>query len=238
MKFKLLFAGVILLFLFTRLYKISEIPASLYWDEASIGYNAHAVLLTGRDEWGDFLPIHFRAFGEFKLPIYIYSVALTEKLFGVSELVVRLPAVIFSLCSVLMLYFIVVKICNKKSTALFSSFFLTTSSWFFIFSRTGYEATAGLMFFLLGIYLFLLINKNLIFIIFSIISFIASIYSYNSFRIIVPLTLFFLVIFSWKNLTKNLFRTLIVGLCAVLFLVSAIIPLFRLIYFDAGLGRF
>ena len=65
---------ICLLFLVTRLYKISEIPLSVYWDEASIGYNAYSVLQTGRDEWGEFMPLHFRAFGEFKLPVYVYSV--------------------------------------------------------------------------------------------------------------------------------------------------------------------
>src|SRR3990167_416318 len=100
-------AAIVLLFLGTRLAKISEIPPSLYWDEASIGYNAYSVLQTGKDEWGETLPLHFRAFGEFKLPVYIYSVVIAEMFFGMSALAVRLPAVIYGLFSVLGMYLVV-----------------------------------------------------------------------------------------------------------------------------------
>ena len=62
---------LLLLFLTTRLWSMKEAPPSVYWDEASIGYNAFSVSQTLKDEWGEFLPIHFRAFGEFKLPVYI-----------------------------------------------------------------------------------------------------------------------------------------------------------------------
>ena len=81
----------------TRLYKINEIPASLYWDEASIAYNAYSITQNGQDEWGDFLPLHLRAFGEFKLPVYIYTVSLFQMILGFNEWSLRLPAVVFSL---------------------------------------------------------------------------------------------------------------------------------------------
>ena len=57
----LLLAGIVLLAFFLRFYKVTEIPPSLNWDEVSIGYNAYSILKTGRDEWGVFLPIHFKA---------------------------------------------------------------------------------------------------------------------------------------------------------------------------------
>ena len=137
---------ICLLFLITRLYKIDSIPSSVYWDEASIGYNAYSVLTTGKDEWRETLPLHFRAFGEFKLPIYIYSVAITESVFGLTSFAVRLPAVIFGLLSLIGLYLVVLKLTSQKLLSLLSSFLFSITPWFFIFSRTGYEATAGLAF--------------------------------------------------------------------------------------------
>jgi 4-amino-4-deoxy-L-arabinose transferase-like glycosyltransferase len=107
---KLFLALIILFFLIMRLYKISEIPPSVYWDEASIGYNAYSILQTGKDEWGEAFPIHFRAFGEFKLPIYIYSIVPFVKLFGLNELSVRVPAVLFSLGTVILTYLLAKKI--------------------------------------------------------------------------------------------------------------------------------
>src|SRR5581483_4793873 len=83
---------IVLFFLATRLFQINSIPSSVYWDEASIGYNAYSIIKTGHDEWGKAFPIHFRAFGEFKLPVYVYSTAISEEIFGLDSLAVRLPA--------------------------------------------------------------------------------------------------------------------------------------------------
>src|SRR3990172_10586652 len=100
----ILFVLICLLFLVTRLYKISEIPPSVYWDEASIGYNAYSIVQSGKDEWGEFLPLHFRAFGEFKLPVYIYSAAPFVKAIGLNAYAVRLPAVLYSLGTIILVY--------------------------------------------------------------------------------------------------------------------------------------
>ena len=97
MRNNLIFAFVLFLFLVSRIYKITGIPVSVYWDEASIGYNAYSIATDLKDEWGDKLPLHFRAFGEFKLPVYIYSVAVFVKAIGLNEHAVRLPAVLYSL---------------------------------------------------------------------------------------------------------------------------------------------
>ncbi len=225
---------IILLFLFTRLWQISSNPPSLYWDEASIGYNAYSILMTGKDEWGRSFPIHFRAFGEFKLPIYIYSVVLTEIVFGLSELAVRLPAVLYSLGVVVIMYAIAVRLFSNRLIALVSALSVVTMPWFFIFSRTGYEATAGLMFYLLGLYLFLksLENKYLFFGMTA--SFIFSIYSYNSFRIIIPINLIFLIgvyLYSYRIQVKQVRAILL--LSGAIFLLS-LIPIVRLIILDQG----
>lgn len=229
---KIILFLIILFFLFTRFYKISEIPSSVYWDEASIGYNAYSIVQTGKDEWGEFLPLHFRAFGEFKLPVYIYATAVSVKLFGLNEFAVRLPAVIFSLGVVILTYLLAKKFFNREAVALFSSFFVSISPWFFIFSRTGYEATAGLMFFTLAIYLFFFSAKNPWFILFSLISFVLSAYSYNSFRIISPLTFLILLIIEKKNLS------LFIVMISLFVLALSIWPIYRLYVYDAGSVRF
>src|SRR4030066_1322086 len=84
MRNNIIFAFVLAIFLITRIFKIAEIPPSVYWDEASIGYNAFSIATDLKDEWGEKLPLHFRAFGEFKLPVYIYSVVQIVTLFGLN----------------------------------------------------------------------------------------------------------------------------------------------------------
>ena len=71
------------------------VPPSLNWDEVSLGYNAHSLQQTGRDEWGVVLPSLFRAFGDYKLPVYVYLTTpwpmfprLTSYLAGILAIVV------------------------------------------------------------------------------------------------------------------------------------------------------
>lgn len=224
-------------FLLTRFFQIQQNPPALYWDEASIGYNAYSVALTGRDEWGNFLPIHFRAFGEFKLPVYIYSVVPFVKILGLNALAVRFPAVLYSLGTVLLVYLLAKRIFNNEWIGLWSSFLMSISSWFFIFSRTGYEVSAGLMFYLLGIYLFLRLTDNKWFIFLSTLSFILSAYSYNSFRVITPITFLLLIVILPKKqkIKKKLFLPFLAAL--ILVIISAI-PIYRLYKYDAGNSRF
>lgn len=234
---KVYILAIILLFLITRLYQIDTNPPGVYWDEASIGYNAYSILKTGKDEWGSFLPIHIRAFGEFKLPVYIYTTAIFENIFGLNELAVRLPAVLFSLGTLLFTFLLATRISSHKVIGLFSAFLLSIMPWFFIFSRTGYEVTAGLMFFILGLYLFLLGTQKYYYIFLANFSLILSIYSYNSFRIIVPITLIFLLCYlfkKWLDKPKLFIFTVVINL--LIFVIFSI-PIVRLVVLDSGASR-
>lgn len=224
-----------MLFLFTRLYKVSEIPPSLYWDEASIGYNAYSILTAGKDEWGKAFPIHFRAFGEFKLPVFIYSVSLSEIFFGLSELSIRITAILYSLATVIVIYFLAYKITENKQIGLLSSFLLSISSWYFIFSRTGYEATAGVFFYLLGIFFMLNFYKAIYYPFLTAICFILSLYSYNGFRVIAPVT--FLTLFFFVKNEHGIKKKLGYILISFLLFIISLIPIARVSIYDAGFGR-
>ena len=234
---KFIFAFVLILFLGTRLIKIAEVPGSVYWDEASIGYNAYSIATDLKDEWGERLPLHFRAFGEFKLPVYVYTVAAFVKVIGLNEYAVRLPAVLYSLGTIILVYLLTKKITGKENTAILASFILTISPWLFIFSRTGYEATAGLLFFLLGTYLFLLLDKNKYYLVAATLSFILSFYSYNSFRIIVPIWILLLFVYKFREFTKSRKYVAVIAISLTLFLLS-LIPIYRLYKYDSGGVRF
>lgn len=237
MRSKIIFGLILILFLITRLYKIAEIPVSVYWDEASIGYNAYSIATDLKDEWGVTLPLHFRAFGEFKLPVYIYSTAILVKAIGLNAYAVRLPAVFYSLGTLIIVYLLTRKITKRDGLAILASFILSFSPWFFIFSRTGYEATAGLFFFLTGTYLFTLLEKNKFYVILSMVAFILSFYSYNSFRIIIPIWLVFLLAYQFHDFKAIRKHLLVLSISAILFLAS-LIPVYRLYKYDSGGARF
>src|SRR3990167_5517173 len=97
---------VIVLAFFLRFYKITQIPPSLNWDEVAIGYNAYSILKTGKDEWGQFLPVHFKSYGEYKLPAQIYASIPGIAVFGLNELGVRITPVVYGTLTVLLLYFL------------------------------------------------------------------------------------------------------------------------------------
>lgn len=231
---KYLLAIIIILFLATRLYNLNSIPNSLYWDEAAIGVNADSLSRSAKDEWGEFLPIHFRSFGEFKLPIYIYTVALFQKLLGSTETAVRLPAVLFSLITIVFTYLIAQRIFKNQIISLFSAFLTTITPWFFIFSRTGYEATAGLSLFLIAIYFFLNLDKNINFLV-GVVFFIASAYAYNSYRIIVPLVFPIALLYWWFNYKKTGFIKLF--LIGVVLIVIGFLPIIKFTLSQEGLSR-
>ncbi len=237
MRNNIIFAFVLLLFLITRIYKITEIPVSVYWDEASIGYNAYSIATDLKDEWGVTLPLHFRAFGEFKLPVYIYSTAILVRAIGLNAYAVRLPAVFYSLGTIIIVYLLTRKITKRDGLAILASFILSFSPWFFIFSRTGYEATAGLFFFLLATYLFLFLDKNKTYLVASVLSFILSFYSYNSSRIIIPIWLVFLLAYQFHDFKAIRKHLLVLSISAILFLAS-LIPVYRLYKYDSGGARF
>ncbi|MFZ5845558.1 MAG: glycosyl transferase, partial [Patescibacteria group bacterium] len=102
-KLQLIILTLILIIAATlRLYRLSVIPPGVNRDEASIGYTAYSLLKTGRDEYGRFLPLSFQSFGDWKLPLYIYTTTLFVKIFGLSELAVRLPSAIAGILTVLL----------------------------------------------------------------------------------------------------------------------------------------
>jgi len=225
------------LLLASRLCRISSLPSSVYWDEASIGYNAYSVGMDGKDEWGSFLPLHFRAFGEFKLPVYIYGVVPFVKMFGLNAFAVRFPSVLFTIGIVVLTYLIAKKVIRDESAALFSAFYIVVTPWLFIFSRSGYEATAGLMFYLLGVYLQFKSEDKIVWYYGSVACFIASVYSYNSFRIITPVTLFVLTVFILNKLEKKILGHFPVLLISLFVFLLSLIPIVRLYVYDTGFQR-
>ncbi len=54
---------IIFLGIFLRVYKLESIPPGLDVDEASFTYDAYSILQTGKDRYGEVLPLAFRSFG-------------------------------------------------------------------------------------------------------------------------------------------------------------------------------
>jgi 4-amino-4-deoxy-L-arabinose transferase-like glycosyltransferase len=196
MKFKLIL--IVLLAAALRFYQLGQVPSGFVNDEAAFGYNAYSLLKTGRDEFGQRFPIIFQSFGEGKLPVYVYLTMPSVALFGLNEFAVRLPSALLGTLTVWLVYLLVKSGKQTSSWPLLSALVLAVMPWHIHFSRAAFEANAAVFFVALAT-VFWLMKKYW----FSLIAFIAALFTYNAARLFVPLWLVWLV-FNQRHQIKYL----------------------------------
>jgi len=185
-----------------RLYKLSSSPPTLNWDEAAWGYNAYSLMLTGKDEYREFLPIFTRSFDEYKPALPSYLMIPFIKYFGLSESAVRMPSAILGSLSIILLYFLVMKLLNKSSYALVASGLFAVEPWAVHMARVYHDANIALFFLLLGFLAYLYGKKRPLFLVVSALLIGFSWFTYNANKLLVPLFIAFLV---YKD--QNYFKT-------------------------------
>ncbi len=184
-----------------RLWNISSNPPGLTWDEAAIGYNAYSLLKTGRDEYGQILPLNFKSFGDYKPGVYIYSDIPFIALFGLNELAVRLPSAIAGTMLVLLVYLLMMELFNNKNLALSASLMLAISPLAIQFSRPAFESNLAVFLNCLGIFCFVKGSKKSKLFILSGLFFGLSLFTYQASRIFIPILLLGLFLIYRKNLS-------------------------------------
>ena len=195
----ILIISLLLVSFFIRIYKINNL--SLFGDEIDVGYQAYSLLNTSKDYKGNFLPTYIQSLSESRAPLLIYTSIPGIKLFGLTELGVRITPIIFGVLSIYLLYKLIFLLSNSFSLAFFSSLVMSFSPWHFHYSRTSFEVTLLLSLILLGVYLFqrFIQNAKSSFLYLSIISFGLTFYTYNTANIFIPLLVVFLIISNWKK---------------------------------------
>jgi hypothetical protein len=152
MKTKLFLISVTLISFFIRIYNYQYPP--LLWDEASIGYNAYSIIKTGKDEYGKFLPLIFKSFGDYKPGLYIYFTIPFISIFGLNELSVRLPSIILGSLIPLLLYLLVKNQTKNHKLAIISAIVAALNPYSIHFSRGAWETNILTFELLLASYLF------------------------------------------------------------------------------------
>lgn len=219
-----IFVTIIVLAAILRFWQLGTNPPGLYWDEAAFGYDAYSILSTGRDHHGRFMPLFFESFGDWKMPVYIYLLVPSIKIFGPSEFAVRFPAAFLGTLSVLIFYKIIERLTGNWQLSALSAFFLAISPWHIQFSRAGFESTTGLCFLLLGVYLFLMGREKRSFTIFTfgLLFFALSMYAYHAYRIFTPLVILVLLVIFQKNI-KTFRKKLIVSFAFLIILLTPLV---------------
>jgi 4-amino-4-deoxy-L-arabinose transferase-like glycosyltransferase len=221
---------IIILALFLRIYKLGEIPLGMNSDETAIGYNAYSILQTGKDEYEAKMPLYFRSFDDYKLPVYIYMTVLSEKVFGVNAFAVRFGSMLFGVITVLYLFFLIKELSKRSDLALLTSFLWAVNPWNIFFSRVSYEVNVATALSVLGALFFVkAIQKNAAnyFMFFlSLFFFVLSLYCYNVARLVSPLILGTLILLNYKKFFRFSRLFLIsYGAVFVIFLLPFILTL-------------
>ena len=197
-----LFILVLILAFLLRFFYLGRIPNGLYSDEAAYGYNAYSILNTGRDEYGMFMPLAFKSFGEYKTPLYIYFMVPFIKAFGLSEFSVRITSAILGIGAVILSYLISIIIIGRIRIALLSSFLMAVSPLALQFNRMAHESNLSTFLVTVGIYFWLRALKSANYIFISIIAFTLSLFAHNDARVVTPLILILLVFLYRRNLAE------------------------------------
>ena len=219
-KLSILLIIVFAIIAFIRIFNISKSPASLYWEEAALGYDAYSILKTGKDFHGTTFPlVAFESFGDYKPSAYFYAAALSEKLLGLTSFAVRLPSVLSGFTIIIFSYLICLEIFKnqktKKTIAIISAILVGFSPWAFQFSRAAFEANLATALTSIATWFLLKTNTNKKMIFGSATFFALSLYTYHSTRIFVPTLLLGFLFFNFKPILKDLKIWALAGLISL-----------------------
>lgn len=193
-----------------RFWALGKVPLSPDWDEVALGYNAYSILQTGKDEYGEFLPIILRSFDDYKPALYAYFAIPFIKIFGLTVFAVRLPSAIFGILAVISTFFLTKELFSLKIKeqgenkpliiALLVSGLLAVSPWHIQFSRIAFESNVGLAFNVFAALFFVLGLRKPWLLTVSAFFMGVNLYVYQSEKVFTPLLLITLVILFRKEL--------------------------------------
>lgn len=230
MKTKILLSLILSTAFILRFWALGSFPAGFNADEAALGYNAYSILHTGKDEYGTPLPLIFKSFGDFKPGLYVYLAFPFVVLMGLNEAAVRFPSLLFGVATVGLVFLLGRKIFKSETVGLLSALLLAISPWHIHFSRGAWETNVATFFITLGVYLFIKALEARKYWLWSAVSFLASMYTYQSPRLVIPVFLIILLVIYRQVIVKN-FKTVSKAVA-----ITALIAIPLVLQFTSGAG--
>lgn len=193
----IVFVFILIFATFVRLYKLGQIPAGVYVDEASLGYNAYSILKTGKDEYGKVFPFLFRSFSTFQSSLYGYFSVIPVYLLGLNIFSTRFVSFISGLILIFVTFFLFYfsDFKNKTIMSIIAAITVAFCPWAIYQSRVAVEANLGLGLTSIGVLLLYLSLKRNKLLISSLFIFGVSSYAYTGQRItaiLIPLIFIFI----------------------------------------------
>ena len=138
-----------------RILYFGSIPGGLNQDEASIGYDAYAILHYGIDRNGVHLPIHLIAWGSGQNALYAYLSMPFILLFGLTPMSVRAVSLIMGLLGMIVFYLISRQLFTSRTAGIVAMFFIAINPWHIMMSRWALESNLFPTLILLSVYMLL-----------------------------------------------------------------------------------
>lgn len=185
----ILFLGIALFF---RVWRFGSVPVSLYIDEVAMRADAQAFIAQGTDLHGkSWLQPLFLSYGDYKMPVYLWCVFIFSKIFGVSDVVTRLPSLLAGLLTLGIVFLLTQNFLkkwqrkknqSKLPIALSAIIVVGFSPWAIQFARTGFEAHVAQMFLGASVLLLCISEKRWKYLISSVVLALLATYAYFSVR--------------------------------------------------------
>ncbi|MFA6185070.1 MAG: phospholipid carrier-dependent glycosyltransferase [Candidatus Shapirobacteria bacterium] len=234
---KLFLIIIFLIAFFLRFYKVGEYPTFL-WDEASLGYNAYSIIETGKDEYGQTLPIIFKSFGDYKPGLYVYLAIPFIKIFGLTTTTTRLPSIILGSLLPILIYFLIKEI-NPKAhkTAIFAALITVFNPYSIHFSRGAWESNVLTFELVLASFLFFkyINKKNDKYLFWSAIIFGLTLFTYQAGKMISLFLIVILFLINFKIVNKKNIKSLFLNFILPLLIFSA--PIVYGLFFGSNANR-
>jgi len=117
---------------FLRFWQLENVPPGVWYDEAYNGLDAIKAYENNRYEL--FYPENFGREG-----LYINTIALSYKLFGVNSFALRFPSAVFGLLGIIGFYFLIKELRFSRPSVLIGTLMMTLSFWHINFSRIAFR---------------------------------------------------------------------------------------------------
>lgn len=230
---KVLIALIIVLAACLRILGLGQFPQGITADEIQQGYAGYSILKTGMDEWGDWLPLSPRGFGDYKPPLYSYLTIPFELFWGLNITAVRLPSALAGVMTVLVVFFLAKELLGNPKVGILAAFLLAISPWHIYYSRFGFEANIGVLLFSLGLLFLIKSFKKNNFLVLAALFFGLTLFTYHSFKLFTILFLVGFILLYYKDLFA--FRARIKILSGALLSIFLLVTVWGFLF--AGAGR-
>ncbi len=218
-----LVAALLLIGAAVLLIQFGDVPGGLNQDEASIGYDAFALLHYGIDRNGVHFPVYLISWGSGQNALYAYLSMPVIALAGLTVWSVRFVNLVVGLAS-LPLFFLLARRASDRHTAVWALFLLAISPWHIMASRWALESNLFPPIFLAAVVLMAYSRQGNRLLAASMVLFAVSLYAYATSYVVVPV--FLACALPYLVIYRHALPRQVAWACAAFLLVSIPIATF------------